>query len=91
MQYRSGHGGSGLQTDTHTFSPQELTNRRIGDALAARGIFKETHELRETYVTALERHNKIIRPGFAKQFRFTGMPARFELENYRRRDETTPF
>lgn len=80
--------GTGLQTDHHSFSPQELTNRRIGDALAARGIYKETPELREHYLASLERHNKIIRPGFAKQYRFQGMPAYFESENYRRRGES---
>lgn len=80
--------GTGLQTDHHTFTPQELTNRRIGDALAARGIFKETAELREHYLASLERHNKIVRPGFARQYRFNGMPAYFEVENYRRRGET---
>lgn len=84
----SARNGTGLQTDHHTFTPQELTNRRIGDALAARGIFKETPELREIYLASLERHDKLVRPGFAKQYRLNGIPAYFESDNHRRRGET---
>lgn len=62
----------GSQRSTHTFFPEDATRRKVSDALLAKGIFKETPELRAAYLASLERHNSLVRNQFGKQFRFSG-------------------
>lgn len=68
----------GLQTTGHGFTPHDLTNRRVEDALAAKGLFKETPALRDAFHQTFARYSEQVRGGFAKQFRFNGVPARYE-------------
>jgi ATPase family associated with various cellular activities (AAA) len=77
----------GVSTDSHSFSPASVANRRIADILAAEGIFKETPALKEAHVNSMARHTKLVQDAFAQQFRVTGSVLRFEDDNYQRRGQ----
>lgn len=75
----------GVQKNSHAFSPQDVANRRIGDILAASGIFKETQTLKDAHLASLARHLEITQHAFAEQFRVNGAAYRYETENHHRR------
>ncbi len=54
------------------FDPADVARRKVADVLEARGIRKETPELREAHDVAMARHAEVVRDGFGRQFRFTG-------------------
>lgn len=77
----------GLQNLAHHFSPGEVTKRRVADALAEFGIFKETESLKRDYLKDLKRYQAEIAPQFSEQFRVNGGVYRFETDHYQRRSE----
>jgi hypothetical protein len=85
----SGHGDPKLATTkrSHCFEPSAVVNKRVADILEARGIFKETPELKAEYEASMKRHEGLTRQGFAKQFRVNGACAFFEDDNHRREGE----
>lgn len=75
----------GIYQTSHSFSPQNVANRRIADILSAEGIYKETQALKDAHMASLERHRKLTQDAFSKQFRVNGAVYYFEEENYSRR------
>lgn len=71
----------------HVFVPADVTRKRVADALAAKGIFKETPELKTTYVAEMKRHKELSKDAFGRQFRFGGRVLEHESEGWRRRGE----
>lgn len=72
----------GVRHSAHYFEPNDVAKRRISDALAKKGIFKETRDLREEYDKQMERHRKVVLDGFAKQFRVNGKIEHHEGASY---------
>lgn len=83
--HNSRHLGSSRRA--HRFAPQDVVRRRVADAFAAKGIYKESPELRAAYDQSIERHKRLTQNAFAKQFRFTGAAYAYETINYRREKE----
>ncbi|MDO9099684.1 MAG: ATP-binding protein [Caldisericota bacterium] len=82
----SGHRSKiGNKSNTHTFSPRDVANRKMTDILSAFGIFKETQALKSAYLASLERYQTSIQDAFSKQFRISGKVYRFEESNHMRR------
>lgn len=71
----------------HVFTPTDVTRKRVADALAAKGMFRETPELRAAYVADMERHKALSKNAFGRQFRFTGKVIDHESDGWRRRGE----
>lgn len=72
-------------TNSYYFHPVDVARRRVADILAARGIYKETTELRVAYDATMEHFRKTVEPGFAEQFVFTGNVDFYEDRHYERR------
>jgi hypothetical protein len=62
-----------VSTRRHIFAPSEVTRKRISDALADKGLFRETPELKVAYEASMIRFQNLIEKGFSQQFRFEGM------------------
>ncbi|TAL65641.1 MAG: AAA family ATPase [Burkholderiaceae bacterium] len=77
----------GFHSATHVFTPQQVSNRRLADILAAEGIYKETPALREAHLASVEGHHKNTRNAFARQFRVKGAAYQYEEDNYKRRGD----
>jgi len=73
------------QHHKHSFEPQEVARRRVVDILFARGIHKESIDLKSDYTTSLARHHEVTMNGFAQQFRVNGAAYAYEENNYNRR------
>lgn len=78
----------GLASAAHTFSPRNVSNRRVADILAEAGLFKETSQLRDDYQATMARHRDVAMDAFAKQFRVNGRVFHFEHDNHLRRGES---
>lgn len=62
----------GLVKASHEFTPGDVAKKTVANALAAKGILKESAELKAEYLRTIDRHHKVTANGFAKQYRFTG-------------------
>lgn len=82
---RRGEVGMGVATRAHTFVPSDVVNKRVADALQGADLYKENEELKADYEASLERHRSVTSPGFAKQFRFTGIVQAYAKDDYQRR------
>ena len=71
----------------HVFTPQDVTRKRVADALAAKGIYKETPALRAAYDEEMARHAALSKGAFGRQFRLTGRVLEHESDGWRRRGE----
>jgi len=67
---RAGH--SGRSRRSITFEKSDVTRKKPSDVLLARGLFKETPQLKAEYLERLAEFEHVIAHGFAKQYRFTG-------------------
>ena len=74
----------GVVRRTHRFAPQDVTKRRVADALVKAGIYKETQALRDAHMGSVERFQAEVRGAFAQQFRLQGAAYRCEQDSYRR-------
>lgn len=63
---------------SYTFRGADVSRKTIATALAAKGLKKETAELKVQYEATMRRHREVVSPGFAEQFVFTGIVTRFE-------------
>ncbi|MGY1489368.1 AAA family ATPase [Methylobacillus pratensis] len=77
----------GPQVMAHAFLPQDVLGHRIGDVLAARGLYHETPEMKAAHTAALARHREVVQHAFARQFRLSGAAYCYEENNYRRRGQ----
>ena len=77
----------GVARGSHTFSPQDVSKRRVADALAKSGIYKETANLKADYAASMERHQKITLNAFGKQFRVSGAAYHYDSDDYKRRGQ----
>lgn len=75
----------GIQTRSHGFEPQSVVRRRVADALARQGIYKETTTLKDAYFASLARHREVTMRAFAQQFRVNGAAYHYEDKDYQRR------
>ncbi|MBV6747166.1 AAA family ATPase [Xanthomonas vasicola] len=75
----------GSARGSHVFSAQEVVKRRVGDALAAAGFYKETPALKAEYEASMRRYAAEVAPAFGEQFRVSGIPYAYEEDNYKRR------
>ncbi len=62
--------------DSYSFSPADVANKTVAQAMIGKGLCRETRELRKQYDAEMVRFNKVIAPAFAKQFRLSGKPIR---------------
>jgi hypothetical protein len=62
----------GVKLSSHSFEPSDVAKRRVSDALAKKGLYKETPELKRDHAAHMARHRDLIQNGFAKQFRVDG-------------------
>jgi hypothetical protein len=67
-------GKLGRTAKSHTFHKQDVVRSRVIDILDAKGMLKETDELKADYETAMEYYVDAVMPGFARQYRFSGKP-----------------
>lgn len=77
----------GIETRHYSFNPQDVSKRRVADALAKAGMYKETQALKDEYLASMKRHQEITLKAFAKQFRLNGPAYYYEDEDYRRRGQ----
>ncbi|MCB5190201.1 AAA family ATPase [Methylobacillus arboreus] len=75
----------GPQVLAHAFLPQDVLGHRIGDVLAARGLYHETPALKAAHMASLARHREVVQHAFSQQFRLHGATYCYEENNYRRR------
>lgn len=78
----------GVTENTWTFTPGEVTRRRIADALKEQGLFLETEALIAAHEASAAAHDLALRDGFAGLYRVTG-PA-LHMKGYGRRDLSEP-
>lgn len=78
IAYTSGEKSKAMHVNTrvHTFVPSDVTRKKISTALAERGLYKETEELKADYTASHTRYLDIIKNAFAKQFRLSGKALR---------------
>lgn len=62
----------GVRSSSHSFEPNDVAKRRVSDALAKKGLYKETVELKQEYQAHMKRHREVMLNGFAQQFRVDG-------------------
>lgn len=79
----------GPSLNKHNFFASMVTNKRVVDALAAHGIYKETPELRQEYDRSIARFHEVVHGRFAQQFRLSGSLLRREERGLR--DSVTLF
>lgn len=85
---RAGYRGEsklGFESTAFTFYPQDAAKRRVSDILLGKGLMHETPELKADYLASAERFAKLVRPAFARQFRFTGIAMLYENDDHERR------
>lgn len=75
----------GFSSDGICFYPQDVAKRRMSDIFLAKDLFHETPQMKASHVASMDRFNEIVRPSFAKQFRFTGVAENYEEDNHMRR------
>jgi hypothetical protein len=72
-----------VQTGSHSFGAQDLSRRRIADALQAHGIYKENAALKAEHDKSMKHCRAVVAPAFAAQFRANGKVL-FEDSGYSR-------
>lgn len=70
---------------SHVFQPSDVARKRVGDALALQGIYKETSELKQAHEASLASFQEHVVNGFAQQYRIHGPAYRYEEDDYERR------
>ena len=73
----------GVVRNAYVFTPEMVTRKKVGDALAEEGLYKETPQLKEAYQAAMVDY-EAKRGAFAKQFRAHGVCIGKEGEHYYR-------
>lgn len=73
-----------FNTRAHCFQPQDVAGRRIGDILAAQGIFHENPSLKTAHQASNARHDGMTRNAFSEQFRASGRAHAYEENDFRR-------
>lgn len=69
------HDGLKPTRTTIALAPENITRKRAADILLAEGYLKETPELKAQYEEDTETYRLILTEGFAKQYRYTGIPS----------------
>ena len=62
----------GYGTRSVRFRPQQVVRRRVADALALGGIYKETPSLKENYLASMNRYREKIAAAFSEKLTVTG-------------------
>lgn len=57
----------------HSFSASDVTRKRVSVALADKGLFRESANLKADYETDMARFREVVEEAFSQQFRFKGM------------------
>lgn len=74
MIANGGNSQLGATKNSVALFPQDVTRKKVEDILLAKGIFKETAELKAQYEKDLEKYRIILTTGFAEQYRYFGTP-----------------
>jgi hypothetical protein len=90
---RSSEGRNGkelmkIERSSHTFHPSDVVRRRVADALAKKGLYKETPELKADYIAVMKRHEDVTLNAFSQQFRASGRVNYYETDHYQHRNAT---
>lgn len=75
----------GFEAEAFVFHPQDVAKRRVSEILLNAGLLHETPELKKQHQESIDRFGTLIRPAFAKQFRFTGITEMYEKDDHERR------
>lgn len=62
----------GVQRDSYSFIPSNVSRKKISDALTKKGIYKETEALKRSYLRQMRNFSEKVENEFAKQFLLTG-------------------
>jgi flavin-binding protein dodecin len=81
-------GQFGVFNSAHSFSPQQVANRRIDDILSAAGMYKETPELRAAHTACMDRYRQSTQRAYRAQFRANGRVFQYDEDNFHRRGDT---